>query len=466
MRKTLVIAQREYKAAVRTKAFLISLLVLPLMVGGSILVQLLLKDQVETKQKRLVVIDRSPDQQLLPVLLDQVRYRNENDIFDPRTHKQTKPAYVLEAVAPSVDTPDAVAGQRLNLSESVRKKEIDGFVEIGASVLGSGAANAAPGRPSNEADDELPQMAPATLSDSLVIRYQSNSPTAMELHKWVSQVLNKAIAQKRAQGLGLPAEKLNAIVQPVPLRFKGLSTIDPETGAILDGRDDNPLVSIFVPAGLMIMMFMMVLVGATPLMQGVVEEKMQRIAEVLLGSVEPFQLMMGKLVGMVGVSLTLAAVYLAGGYWAAHHYQVAEAIPIPVLIWFVVFQALAVLMYGSLFIAIGAACSDMRETQAMMWPVMLLASCPLFVWFQVVREPSSVFSQAVSLFPFATPMLMILRQAVPPGIGWAEPVLGVTLVLATTLLCVYAAGRIFRVGILMQGKGARVSDLMKWVLRG
>ena len=95
----------------------------------------------------------------------------------------------------------------------------------------------------------------------------------------------------------------------------------------------------------MILMFMVVLMCATPLMQGVVEEKMQRIAEVLLGSVQPFPLMMGKLLGMAGVSLTIAAVYLGGAYWAAHHYGFAEYVGIDLLLWFLLYQTLAALMF-------------------------------------------------------------------------------------------------------------------------
>ena len=102
----------------------------------------------------------------------------------------------------------------------------------------------------------------------------------------------------------------------------------------------------------------------------------------------------------------------------------------------------------------------------MLTPVTLVIMVPLFVWINVVREPTSAFAMFASLFPPATPMLMIARLAVPPGIPWWQPALGVMLVVLTTLLCVYAAGRIFRVGLLLQGKGANLAELLRWVIRG
>jgi ABC-type Na+ efflux pump permease subunit len=176
--------------------------------------------------------------------------------------------------------------------------------------------------------------------------------------------------------------------------------------------------------------------------------------------------MLGKLLGMTGVSLTMAAVYLGGALWAAYHYEFAEYVPAGLLVWFFVFQVLASLMYGSLFIAIGAACSDMRETQNFLWPVMFLAMLPLFVIVSVLQEPNSAVSTGLSFFPFATPSLMIARQAVPPGIAWWQPTAGAAGVLLTTLLCVWAAGRVFRIGLLMQGKGARLGEIARWVFRG
>ena len=212
---------------------------------------------------------------------------------------------------------------------------------------------------------------------------------------------------------------------------------------------------------------MSVMVGATPLMQAVMEEKQARISEVLLGSVQPFQLMLGKLGGIVAVTLTTVLLYIAGAFFTLQFLGHADLFPpVHVILWLVFFQTLAVLMYGALFIAIGAAVNDMQEAQSAMMPVMLLAVTPMFVWLHVVKEPDSTMSVALSLFPPATPMLMLLRLSGPSGVPLWQPILGSILVILSTIFCVYAAGRIFRIGILMQGEAASLRRMAGWVFRG
>ena len=457
MSKMLVIARREYSAAVKTKAFLISLFLMPLMFGGGALVQVLLRNQVDTQEKRFAVVDRTAGEQLLPALEAAARTRNAEQIFDPASGKQIRPVFAVERVAAGADAPDDIERQRYELSERVRRGEIFGFLEIGRTVADYRSGG-----------DESPQAVSAEdrrLAPG-VVRYQSNSPTYDDFQKWAGPILERAVQEIRIQGAGLPSSALRSVLQPVPLLVKGLSAKDAQTGNIQEAKDENPVVSVLAPAGLMILMFMLILVGCTPAMQGVVEEKMQRIAEMMLGSVRPFELMMGKLLGLMGVSLTLAALYLGGAYWAAQHYGVAHLVSPAILAWFLIYLVVSVLMYGALFIAVGAACSDIRDTQTMLWPVMLMAMLPLFVWINVAKEPGSTFSTVISFIPTATPMLMIIRLAVPPGIAWWQPALGLVLMLATTIAFVYAAGRIFRVGILMQGKGASLRQLARWIVRG
>jgi ABC-2 type transport system permease protein len=455
MRKMFVVARREFNAAVRTKSFLISIFLLPILMGGGALAAYLLKDQVDIQEKRFAVVDRTDGQRIMAALQDAVRKRNETEIFDADTGKQIRPTFAIEQVTPSAPDEESIGRQRFELSGRVTRGELFGFLEIGKDVF---TARAGAGRGDLADESRAP--------DESVVRYQSNSPTYDDFRNWSRRVVEEVVQATRFERAGLDQGLVRGALQPVPLVVKGLSEKDEQTGQVAEAKDENPIVSLLAPAALMFLMFMLIMIGATPAMQGVVEEKMQRIAEMILGSVRPFQLMMGKLLGLMGVSLTLSALYLSAAYWAARHFEVSHLVSPALIAWYVVFLVLAILMYGSLFIAVGAACSDLRDTQTMLWPVMLLAMLPMFVWINVAREPTSSFSTAISFFPFATPMLMLLRLGVPPGIAIWQPIAGLLLMLATTIACVYIAGRVFRVGILMQGKGASFRDLARWIFRG
>jgi ABC-2 type transport system permease protein len=447
MRKILVVAAREFKAALRTKSFIISLLLMPVLMGASGGVQWILKKQQNIQEKRFAIVDRTPNEVIFPVLEKAIKKRNETAIFDPETKKQTKGVFILEKVAPQEDFKE----QRLELSDLVRKDQYWGFVEIGPDAL-------------VEVKETLSAMEEGKASPPnkrRFIRYQTNHPTYEDFPSWVELQIQLAIPIVRT---GLDPSNLK-VPQPVPFRREGLSQRTSD-GKIVDPKPIQQIARFLVPAGLVMLMFVVVMLGSTPAMQGVVEEKMQRIAEVLLGSLRPFELMFGKLLGLMGVSLTVGAVYLAGSYWAASQYGFAEYLSIPVLTWFIVFQALAVVMYGSLFLAIGAAATDTKETQTLVMPVMLLACIPMFILGTALEDPNNPLVVGVSFFPLSTPMLMMARVAISPEPPLWQPVLAAFLVLVATVGCVYAAGRIFRIGILMQGKGAKFSQLFQWVFRG
>jgi ABC-2 type transport system permease protein len=311
-------------------------------------------------------------------------------------------------------------------------------------------------RPGSEPDAE----------DRLAVRFQAHSHTSHDFPEWLRRSVNAAVQERRCLKRGLAVAEVRQLIRPVPLLARGLSARDPQTGAIRDGGEVNRVASFLLPAGLVMLMFMMIFVGATPLMQGVVEEKSQRIAEVLLGSVRPFPLMLGKLLGTVGVATTLAVVYLGGAYVAARHAGLTEYLSPQIIAWFLAYQTLGVLMYGSLFIAVGSACTSTQETQTLLMPVMLVAMMPLFVLTNVIMEPEGPLATSMSLFPTAAPMLMVARLSASPGLPLWQPLVGVAVVLLATLACAWAAGRIFRVGLLAQGQGAGFREMMRWVWRG
>jgi ABC-2 type transport system permease protein len=445
MRKMWVIAAREYFATVRTRAFVIGLLIVPLLMSGSILMQKLLGGYRDTTDLPYAVVDRSEDPALFAALEAGVNDYNAH-LKDSPDGPQVRPKFVLERVPAGSDSDQAVNDLRVQLSNRVRKGELDGFLEIGPDVA-----------------EPMP-VDPRAAKDYQGLRYQTNHPTRQAFPELAKASITSAMQQRRARETHLDPVLAAAVMRPVALQAKGLTKI--KDGKAVDDSEQGRFASLIVPGAMMVLMYMIVLMGSTPLMQGVVEEKMNRIAEVLLGSVRPFQLMLGKLIGMTGVSLTMTAVYLGGLYWAARHYEFAEYVSPELIAWFLLFQALASLMYGSLFIAVGAACTDLKETQTLMWPVLLLAMIPMFVLGMVLQEPNGPVALGLSFFPFATPSLMVARLGVPPGVALWQPITGAVVVVLTTLACVYAAGRIFRVGLLLQGKGADLGQLLRWVVRG
>ena len=441
MRKTWVVAVREYFAAVKSKSFVITLVAMPILMLGGIAAQLILEDKVDIRERKVAILDRTG--QLATAIKEAADAYNTNGVYEENAgeRKQVRPNFTVEVIDPK--EAGSAPESTLALSDRVRNQELFAFVEVGPNLF----------KPDASGEDSR-------------IAYHSNSPTYSDLHRWLRAVINQEAQQIRSEQAGIELAVISRVTQSVHFENLGLVSKD-ATGEATKAEEVNELANIFMPMGLMMLMFMAIMVGATPLVQTVLEEKMAKISEVLLGSIPPFQLMLGKLLGTVGVSVTLVSFYLAGAFIALWYAGFSEYFPpISLLVWVMLFQILAVLMYGSLFSAVGAAVSDMKEAQSTMMPVMIIAMSPMFIWIQVVQNPSSKFSLFVSLFPPATPMLMLIRQSVPPGVPTWQPVLGIVLVLLTTLICVFCAGRIFRVGVLMQGKGASYWQMLQWIVRG
>jgi ABC-2 type transport system permease protein len=449
MRKIWVIAVREYRAAVRSKAFIITMLLMPVLMFGSIAIQVLFQKLDDTKEKKYVVIDRTGGE-IAKELEAAAKSYNENKTIDPETKKQIASKIVLEIVPPADGGPEAVGKQRYELSQRVERDEIEAIIEIGPKVF-EPRAN--------------PFEQPDKVDDAESVRFQAKKPTQRQFMAWVEQEVNRAVRLHRFAEKKIDIKEIAKLQVPVPEKYKALTKLTPD-GKYEDAKEGAQLANFFLPGVLIGLMFMFIMVGATPAMQGIVEEKGQRIAEVLLGSVTPFELMAGKLLGVICVSLTMAAVYITGGYIVADRYGVADMLSPGLMAWFVVFMVLALLIFGSLFIAVGAAAGDIKDTQTLLMPIMLIACLPFFALGPIMQDPNGKIAVVCSFFPFATPMLLVARQSVPPGVPPLQLAAGIALVLATTLFCVWAAGRIFRVGILMAGKGAKFGEMIKWVMKG
>ena len=432
-----------------SKAFIISMVVMPVLMGASFGIQSLFKQLDDTKEKRYVVVDRSGGD-LAKSLEIAVESYNQHLTDHWETRKFNASKVVLEIVPASDDDPEDFATQRFELSKRVERNEIEGIIEIGAKVY---EIRGDPAQPADKIDDDS------------AIRFQAKKATQQTFMHWAEQVINAAILKKRFADKKIDPIEIARMQEHVPIKPKTLTKQTVE-GKYIDATEGSQIVNFLLPAVLIALMFMVVMVGATPAMHGIVEEKSQRIAEVLLGSVLPFELMAGKLLGVIGVSMTLAGIYLVGGYVVADHYGVAELLSTGLLTWFLLFLVMALVIFGSLFIAVGAAASDVKDTQTLLMPIMVVASLPFVALGPIMQDPNGKIAVVCSFFPFATPMMLVARQSVPPGVPVWQMISGIALVLVTSLFCVWSAGRIFRVGILMQGKGARFTDLVRWVAKG
>ncbi len=439
MRKLLRLAKREYLASVKTKGFIIMLVLMPVLMGGSGIAMLLLQDQVDTTDKKVAVLDRSGV--ISNVLLTAAKGRNDSDIvFDKESGKKIQPAYIFEIMQPDNVNPEA---QKLNLSNRINDGDLHAFLDIGPNVLDL------------EGNEETVRMA-----------YHAENAAMDNVRNWLNSTINNYLRLRRMEDAGVDNSQANEILTWIQVEAMGLVSMDEGTGEIQAARKTSEAEALLVPMILFFLMFMMVMMGAMPLLQSTMEEKTQRIAEVLLGSLTPFEFMGGKVLGGLGVALTGTLFYLSGGILLVSKLGLADFIPFDIIPWFLIFLILEIVMVGSMLAAIGSACNDPKDAQNLTFPAMIPVMFPMFVFMPILQEPTSGFATWMSLFPMFTPMLMLLRKASPVGIAMWQPWAGLIGVMLFTVLAVWMGGRIFRVGILMQGGAPKIGKIIRWAFRG
>ncbi len=425
MSKVMRVARNEFLNLIRTKAFILSVVLMPVFMGGAILVQVFLRDKVDAAERRFAVVDRSG--RFAAGIAEAAATRNASQIFNEEG-KQTRPRFL----------PETTEEDTRVLSDRVRSGELFAYLVIGRDALEGG-------------EDEA-------------VSYHSQSPTYQDLPDWLAVVVNRTVRQHAIEAANLSPAQVQALHRSVAVRSYGLVTVS-ESGEVEQAKKVDKITTFAVPVVAMILLFMLVMMAAPVLLNNVLEEKIQRIAKILVSSVSAFELFLGKLIGIVFVSWTLAALYLGGVWCVAYRYGISAAIPTSIFVWFLLFQLLALLIYGSIFSALGAACSELRDAQTMMMPAMLIVMIPMFVWSAVLKDPNSTFSTVASLFPPATPFLMLVRVSVPPGPAAWELASGLVLTIGFTLLCVWAGAKIFRIGILSQGQTPSFRQLFTWLFR-
>lgn len=313
----------------------------------------------------------------------------------------------------------------------------------------------------------------------------SQSSASLTTTSSLEHVINKAIEDKRLKAQGIDPAKYETIAADITLD----NTIDTKEG----GKKSMAGIAYGVSFACGILIYMMMIIYGTQVMRGVTEEKTNRIAEVIVSSVKPFQLMMGKILGIGAVGLTQFAIWIilifmmqfalplifpdmlnqvnqtannpGTAAMAANIAQGLSSLPLmKIALSFLFYFIGGYLTYASLFAAIGSVVSeDQQEAQQLVFPVLMPIILGFVIMTKAINEPNSSLAVFGSLFPLTSPIVMMGR------ITYDIPVwqlgLSVFFLIACFLLFTWITGKIYRTGILMYGKKPSWKEMIKWGFR-
>ena len=441
MKKILVIAQRECEAMVATKTFLITLVMMPIFMLGGIIIMPLVNKISGGRELKIIVADESGNyisalqqaaDQRNRAIREQAEAKSENGKDDLEESFAGADRWIIEPAEPSSLTDE----KRLELSDKIRNGEIYAYVEIPADIASMS--------PESEA----------------AVTFVSQDGVLSAARGWLSSMLNVQVRTQRLQQLDIDPTLVAKADAPVTVK-----TVPPlKRGGDGEAKEQDSLagvVALFLPFGVMMLMFVVIFLAAQPMLESGMEEKTQRIAEVLLGSVTPTQLMSGKLIGNIAGSLLIFILYGVCGLVVVQRNGWDAQLPWSLMPWFVVFQLLGVVFFSSIFLTIGASIRDLKEAQGMLLPVWLVLMAPMMVWFVAVRDPNGAIATTLSFFPPSTPMMMVLRLSSGQTVPVWQPYLAAGGMLIASGCVVWLAGRIYRVSLLSNDSPGSILGVLK-----
>ena len=442
MKKVWQIAGREFVATVFTKGFVIGLLIVPLV--GVVLVLIgprLFGERNPTVEGEIAVID------LTGVVLPHVSSVISARRFPPAVTEIVERAragdandMVLSALAATtrltlVERPGSadVEQEKVWLNEPMPAAP-----HLALIVVHPNAVEPTPGT-SNLGSYDL--FVPPRLDNRIEIAVQG--------------VMREAIIDARVDVRGLNREVLSRVMEV--RRVRSVTVGD-------DGERNTVFgVNIVIPVAFMGLLIMGVMFAGQGMLTTTVEEKSNRVMEVLLSAVSPMQLMGGKLLGHMGISLLAMSLYLGVGLVALASFSLFGLLDFKLILYLLIFYLIAFFTIGSLMMAIGAAVNDMREAQQLMMPLMLTMMLPWILWWPIVQNPSSTLAVVISFVPPVNSFGMLLRAAssAPPP-AW-QIWLSIAAGGAGAFGALWFAAKVFRVGVLMFGKPPNLKTLIAWV---
>jgi ABC-2 type transport system permease protein len=441
VRKLWAVLKREYRETVRKASFLVMTVLAPFLMAALMVVPALLATR-GMGERRVAILDGTGR---LGGMAETLRRESPGGSSPlgrggrSARHGGSPGKIVPEYVDLSaVDAKNAVGPflDRLSRERTPKEKQLDGVLLVPADAFA---------RPLGH------------------LTYFSRSAADLLAQERLGHVVNRALQRERLAARGLEPSELEMVLATIPVEAVQVTN----SGQERKGGEANFLVAILF----LTLLFIPSLVYGQEVMRGVIQEKTDRVVEILVSSMTPMELLSGKILGMAAVGLTQIAVWVAmGGLVAGSGLSGAQAAGVDlsavlrpsVAVWFVVFFLLSYLVTVGIYAAGGAIVNSEKEAQQVLTPVVFVLLVPWFLVMPILANPDSTLSVVLSLVPIYTPMTMFIRILVSEPPAW-QVALSLVLSVGTIAILLKATAKVFRAGLLATGKRPTIPELWRWL---
>ncbi len=416
MTKAITVARWEYLEKVKSKAFLIGLFLTPVLMVGMGVVPTLLVTQADTRTKVIGVIDPSGAVAVPLADLVQSRYRLADGT----------PNYIIRPMDAGTDAEIAAAADEAD--RQTASGDIEGYCLL---------------RSVPEADTAA--------------EYRSKSVGDIQLVENLQQALRLVLSERKGRSMGLEPAVIRALNVKVDLKQVKLS----KTGE----KEDTGFLQVFFTAYVFLfMLFLLIVTSGQLLVRSILEEKSNRIVEVLVSSCSSTELMAGKVLGLSALGFTQIGFWAFIGTIASLSFGVVLVTPgIAVLL--IVYFVLGYLFYAAVFIAAGSPLTTEQEAQQVTSYLVMVLVLPIALAFPAMQNPDATWLRVMTYIPFLTPTMMALRIPIQMPSPW-EIAGTILLMIVSIVFAMVAAGRIFRIAILSTGKSPKLAEIFRWAKEG
>ena len=438
MNKMVAVFKREYLQAVRKKMFIIMTFLLPFFMAALFVLPGIMVAR-GMGEKKVAVLDGTG------TLHD--AFTNVNAAANP-------------------DVKKALTGRNRNpdLPSAIKIEYVDRKGDMHLTTTG---AKAYLDRMNSKGPDKLDGILvvpPGAFADAdAKMTFYSRSATDVITQERLASRANKAIQRQRLSARGISPDVVDTLTADVPTEAVQLT----RSGEQKKGGEAN-LIFGFILAGLLILPSF---VYGVEIMRGIIQEKTERVVEVLISSMSPVDLLTGKIVGIAAVGLTQVSVWLimgalAGTFAAAWAtmagFNIMQMLRPIIFVYFILFFLLAYFTYVTIYAIAGSVCNSDKEAQQLIAPISMVMMLPWFLMFGIITNPDSPLAVGFSMAPVFGPPTMFVRTLISEPPMWQVGV-SVLVSLVTILAFFYATAKIFRIGILSYGKRPTLPEIWRWM---